>query len=208
MGDDRPPPFSGDLTVLLRAAAGGDREASADLLPRAYAELRRLAEASLRRLPPGQTLSATALVHEAYLRLVGTEDPGWQGRAHFFGAAAQAMRNILVDQARRKARLRHGGDRRRVPLETAPPGPDDGSALTMLDEAEEILAVDAAIDELRASHPRPGEVVMLSYFAGLTHAQIAELLDVTTRTVERDWRFARAWLRDRLNRGQGASDGG
>lgn len=179
----------GDLQItrLLHAAAAGDRDAAAALLPEVYGELRRLAEARLRRVPPGQTLQATALVHEAYLALVGRSDPGWNGRGHFFGAAAQAMREILIDQARRKAAFKRGGDLRR-----------DDAALALAPAeglpGEDLLALDAALTRLQAEHPERAQVVLLRHFAGLGEAEIAEILGVTTRTVERAWRFARAYL--------------
>lgn len=182
-GDD------GDLEIsrLLDAAAAGDRDAAAALLPEVYGELRKLAEARLRRVPPGQTLQATALVHEAYLALVGRRDPGWSGRGHFFGAAAQAMREIVIDQARRKAAIKRGGELRR-----------DDDALAGQPAAglpgEDLLALDAALTRLQAEHPERAQVVLLRHFAGLGEAEIAEVLGVSVRTVERAWRFARAWL--------------
>jgi RNA polymerase sigma factor (TIGR02999 family) len=191
----------GDVTVILHAMVSGSRAAAADLLPAVYGELRRLAQATLRNLPPGQTLSATALVHEAYLRLVGEDGdrgPGWEGRVHFFNAAAQAMRHILVDAAKRKSRIKHGGGRSRDELHEDAAVADEPSPPVTLEQADEILAIDSAMDRLRQEHPRKGQVVMLQYFGGLTHEQIADLLQVTTRTVERDWRFARAWLREAL----------
>ncbi len=157
-----------------------------------YSELRRLAEARLARLPAGQTLQATALVHEAFLRLVGEEDPGWDGRAHFFGAAARAMRDILVDQARRKGRLKHGGGHRRVALEDAVPTLSQEEEATITDE---IVSLDAALRRMEEEYPRAAEVVMYRYFAGLDSEQTASILGVSARTVEREWRFARAWLR-------------
>lgn len=181
-----------EVTMALRAAADGDAHAAARLLPLVYDELRQLAAARLRGTPPGNTLQATALVHEAYLKLVaGTAgDPGWESRRHFFGAAANAMRNILVDQARRKGRVRHGGDRRRVGAEQA--------ELAVEDAPGDLLALDEALKRLEADDPRKGQIVMLRYFAGMTNAQIAELLEVSERTVEREWRFARSWLQREL----------
>jgi RNA polymerase sigma factor (TIGR02999 family) len=176
-----------EITRLIHAAAAGDRDAAAALLPQVYDELRKLAEARLRRVPPGQTLQATALVHEAYLALVGRVDPGWNGRGHFFGAAAQAMREIVIDQARRKAAIKRGGDLRRddAALALQPAGGLPG---------DDLLALDAALTRLQAEHPERAQVVLLRHFAGLGEAEIAEVLGVTTRTVERAWRFARAWL--------------
>jgi len=181
-----------EATRVILAAASGDRDAAEALLPMLYSELRRLAEARLARLPAGQTLQATALVHEAFLRLVGEEDPGWDGRAHFFGAAARAMREILVDQARRKGRLKHGGGHRRVALEDAVPTLSQEEEATITDE---IVSLDAALRRMEEEYPRAAEVVMYRYFAGLDSEQTASILGVSARTVEREWRFARAWLR-------------
>lgn len=177
-----------EVTRLLRAAADGDPQAAAELLPRVYGELRKLAQARLGRLPPGQTLQATALVHEAYLALVGRADPGWSGRGHFFGAAAQAMREIVIDQARRKAALKRGGDLQRadVDLDLQP----EAAGLP----GEDLLALDAALRRLEAEHPERARVVVLRHFGGLGEQEIADILGVTTRTVERAWRFARAYL--------------
>jgi RNA polymerase sigma factor (TIGR02999 family) len=159
---------------------------AAELLPAVYAELRRVAAALAGRLPPGQTLQPTALVHEAYLRLVGDQDPGWNGRRHFFGAAARAMRDILVEQARRKGAQKHGGGARRVELTEGlaiiePPGDD-------------LLAVDEAIRKLQAEKPHLAEIAMLRYFAGLSTDETAAVLAISASTVAREWRFARAWL--------------
>ncbi len=181
-----------EATRVIQAAAAGDRNAAEALLPMLYSELHRLAEARLERLPAGQTLQATALVHEAFLRLVGEEDPGWDGKAHFFGAAARAMRDILVDQARRKGRLKHGGGRRRVALEDAVATLSQEEEATITDE---IVSLEAALRRMEEEYPRAAEVVMYRYFAGLDSEQTASILGVSTRTVERDWRFARAWLR-------------
>ena len=182
------------MVTLLRTIDEGQPHAAAELLPLVYAELRRLAVARMAQLPPGQTLQPTALVHEAFLDLVGDADPGWSGKAHFFGAAAQAMREILVDQARRKSRRKRGGDRNREAFR------DDIGAMTEFEmPTADMLALDAAMDGLKAEHPRPAEVVMLRYFAGLTMQQIAEVLGTSARTIERDWRFARAWLREELS---------
>jgi RNA polymerase sigma factor (TIGR02999 family) len=184
------------VTLVLQAAAAGDAEAAAALLPLVYQELHRLAQARMRRTPPGNTLQTTALIHEAYLKLVGSGDPGWSGRHHFFGAAARAMRDILVDQARRKASVKHGGGLRRVDLDEAD---------IVLDEApERVLALDEALRKLEAEDARLGEIVMLRYFAGLTQGETAAALGVSERTVERDWRYIKAWLRREL---EGVTDG-
>jgi RNA polymerase sigma factor (TIGR02999 family) len=163
---------------------------AAELLPAVYAELRRLAAALTARLPPGQTLQPTALVHEAYLKLVRDRDPGWEGRRHFFGAAAQAMREILVDQARRKGSARHGGHAHRVELA-------EGVAY-IEPPADDLLALDEAITRLQAEDPRLAEIVMLRYYSGLSVDETAGVLGVSASTVARDWRFARAWLAERL----------
>lgn len=180
------------VTVLIRAAGEGDAEAAERLLPLVYEELRRLAASRLRQTPPGNTLEPTALVHEAYLRLTGDSDPGWNGRGHFFGAAARAMRDILVEQARRKSRLKHGGG---VKKEGA-----DGAAeeAQWSLPAEDMVAMDEALKRLEAEDPRKGQIVNLRFFAGLTAEQTAEALGVSLGTVEREWRFIRAWLYSEL----------
>jgi RNA polymerase sigma factor (TIGR02999 family) len=165
-------------------------QSAADLLPVLYEELRRLAVALSARLPPGQTLQPTALVHEAYLRLVGDRDPGWNGRRHFFGAAANAMRNILVEQARRKGALKHGGGGQRVELV-------EGLAV-IEPPADNLLAVDEAIQKLQTEKPRLAEITMLRYYAGLSVDEVAAVLEVSASTLAREWRYARAWLAGRL----------
>ncbi len=166
------------------------RASAEDLLPLVYDELRALARARMAAEAPGRTLQATALVHDAYLRLVGETDPGWNGRGHFFGAAALAMRRILVDQARRRARLRHGGDRERVELADIEP--------SMVTPSDDVLAIDEAVAELERQDARKARIVNLRYFAGLTNAETAAALDVSVGTVEREWRFIKAWLRAAL----------
>jgi RNA polymerase sigma factor (TIGR02999 family) len=163
-----------------------------DLLPFVYDELRELAEARLAREPPGQTLQATALVHEVYLRLAG-RDPArpWDGRGHFFAAAAEAMRRILVERARRRASLKRGGDARRVEV-----GLD---SVSLADERpDELLALDEALDELARHDPTAARLVMLRYFAGLGHQEAAESLGLSRRAADRLWALARAWLYQRL----------
>jgi len=159
---------------------------AADLLPAVYDELRRLAGALTQQLRPGQTLQATALVHEAYLRLVGDHDPGWEGRRHFFGAAVRAMRQILIEQARRKASHKHGGHGVRVELA-------EGMAYVE-PPADDLLALDEAIQKLQAHKPHLAEIVMLRYYTGLSVAETAGVLGESVRTVYRDWRHARTWL--------------
>jgi len=183
------------LTLALQAAAG-DRAAAAELLPLIYDDLRKLARARMAKLAPGQTLQPTALVHEAYARVIGSGDPGWDGRGHFFGAAAQAMRNILVDQARSKAALKRGGGRQRLDLQ-------DGD-LAIQPPREDILALDEALRQLETDDPRKGQIVNLRYFAGLTAEETAAALDVSVGTVEREWRYIKAWLHTQLAEGDGS----
>ena len=177
-----------DVTSLLDAAAAGDPRAAGELLPLVYDELRKLAASRLAAEKPGQTLQATALVHEAYLRLIGG-DPGqaWNGRGHFFAAAAEAMRRILVDAARRKQTEKHGGDRERVDL----------SAIDLAVEgpAVDLLELDEALEKLGRKDPRKAELVKLRFFAGLTTDQAAAALGIAPSTADEDWAFARVWLR-------------
>jgi RNA polymerase sigma factor (TIGR02999 family) len=175
----------GEVTRLLEAIDAGDSHAADDLLPLVYAELRRLAHARMRREGPGHTLQPTALVHEAYLRLLGS-DTRWQNRGHFFAAAAEAMRRILIERARRVARMRHGGDMQRVGLET---GDTPVSA-----DIERLLAIDQALHKLEERDPRMAEVVKLRTFAGLTVPETAQALEISPRTVDRLWRTGRAFL--------------
>ena len=185
-----------DVTRLLDAAAAGDRPAAADLLPLVYAELRKLAAAWLARERPGQTLQATALVHEAYLRLVGGDrPPDWNGRGHFFAAAAEAMRRILIDQARRKDRPKHGGGRDRVDLDERAVPPAAG-------RADDLLALDEALTALAREDPAKAELVKLRYFAGLTLDQAAACLGISPATAKRHWTLARAWLFAALSDGR------
>ena len=176
------------LDTLRRVSRG---DAAENLIPLLYQELRKLARAMKAGRPPGTTLQTTDLVHEAYLKLVGEEDPGWNGRAHFFGAAARAMRELLVDQARYKARLKHGAGLQRV---TA----DEGQ-LHVEPPVGNVLALNQALERLETDDPRKGEIVNLRYFAGLTTEETAEVLGISSRTVEREWRYIRAWLFGQLN---------
>jgi RNA polymerase sigma factor (TIGR02999 family) len=178
----------GDLTQVLDAVARGDRQAAAEILPQVYDELRRLAAQRLAHEPPGQTLQPTALVHEVYVRLVG-DDPGrpWENRGHFFAAAAEAMRRILVENARKKRRKRHGGDRARVCL--------DPALVAAPEASDDLLALDEALKKLAAEQPQVAALVNLRYFAGLTGKQAAAALGIAPRTAAYHWAYARAWLR-------------
>lgn len=176
-----------DVTRILSAIERGDARAADQLLPLVYDELRRLAARRLADESPGQTLQATALVHEAYIRLVDVEKAQqWNSRGHFFAAAAEAMRRILVENARRKGRIRHGGGRKRLDL--------DESAVADLQRSEDLLALDEALQRLSAEEPTVEEVVKLRYFAGLTIDQTAAALGISVRTANRHWAYARAWL--------------
>lgn len=185
------------FTLLLRDAASGRKEASEELITLVYDELRGIAEARMARERPGHTLQATDLVHEAYVRLSAELEAGaLQNRAHFFHAAAEAMRRILIDHARRRGRLKRGGGRQRVSITSVDLAAEEGTS--------EVEMLDEAIRSLEASDPRLGKVVRLRYFAGLSTEETAGVLDVSPRTVKRDWTFARAWLREAL--GGGASE--
>jgi RNA polymerase sigma factor (TIGR02999 family) len=185
-----------DVTHLLDSAAAGDRRAAAELLPLVYDELRKLAAARMAAEKPGQTIQATALVHEAYLRLVG--DQQFNGRGHFFAAAAEAMRRILVESARRKARVKRGGDGQRLEL------PDDLPAPAA--PAEDVLAVHEGLDLLVARDPSAAELVKLHYFADFTLEEAADVLGVPHRTAYRTWAFARAWLFRKLGGERGREE--
>jgi RNA polymerase sigma factor (TIGR02999 family) len=181
-----------DVTRLLDAAAAGDRQAAADLLPLVYDELRKLAAARMAAESPGHTLQPTALVHEAYLRLVSPAKPqaAFDGRGHFFAAAAEAMRRILVDAARRKRRDKHGGDRDRIDLDAALP--------IAPDPRHDLIALDAALTRLAAEDAQAARLVELRHFAGLSVVEAAQALGVAPRTADRVWAFARAWLQREL----------
>jgi RNA polymerase sigma factor (TIGR02999 family) len=186
-----------DVTQILNAIERGDPKAAAELLPLVYDELRKLAAARLADEKPGQTLQATALVHEAYLRLVGSARPqDWDGRGHFFAAAAEVMRRILVEQARNKAAIKRGGPRDRQDLDP------DAVPVTPPGDPLEVLAIHEALDRLAAESPRKARVVKLRYFLGCTMAETAEILGVALKTAEEDWTYARAWLRREWLRGQ------
>ena len=176
-----------DATQLLSAIDAGDPKTAAQLLPLVYDELRKLAAAKMAQEKPGQTLQATALVHEAWLRLVGTDElKSWNSRGHFFGAAAEAMRRILVDRARQKARVRHGGELERVDLEHM--------TIATEDSDDAVLAIHEALEMLALESPQKAEIVKLRYFTGLEHAEIAQALGLAEPTVRRHWAYARSWL--------------
>jgi RNA polymerase sigma factor (TIGR02999 family) len=180
-----------DVTRLLHAIDVGDPQAASQLLPLVYEELRRLAAVRLAQEAGGQTLQPTALVHEAYLRLVGPDlDRRFENRSHFFGAAAEAMRRILVESARRKARQRHGAGLNRVDLDAAQP--------VAPEPRDDLVALDAALTRLAAVDPQAGKLVELRHFAGLSVAEAAQVLGISPRTADRVWAFARAWLHQEL----------
>lgn len=175
-----------EATILLNAVEQGDPKAAEKLLELLYQELRQLAASKMAREAPGQTLQPTALVHEAWLRLVGSQNPKFENRAHFFFAAAEAMRRILIDRARQKLRIRHGGTLKRVDLEEhdlAAPAAD-----------EQLVAVNEALDNLARNYPAQAEVVKLRYFVGMTNEETAEVLGVSVSSVKNYWTFARTWI--------------
>jgi RNA polymerase sigma factor (TIGR02999 family) len=178
-----------DVTRILNAIEQGDARATEELLPLVYEELRLLAAQKLSHEPPGQTLQATALVHEAYLRLVGDEARGWESRGHFFAAAAEAMRRILVENARRKRALKYGGLKQRIDLETSVLADGDEAS------ADHLILVDEALERLSQRDRVKAELVKLRYFAGLTIPQAATALGISPATADRSWRYARSWLR-------------
>ncbi len=176
-----------DVTQILNAIEQGDPSAAEQLLPLVYEELRTLAAQRMAHEAPGQTLQATALVHEAYIRLVNVEKAQhWESRGHFFAAAAEAMRRILVEKARRKGRLKRGGHQQRIDL--------DDVELTLVAPGDDILAIDEALTRLAQEHPEKAELVKLRYFAGLTGDDAAHALGISPATADRYWTFARAWL--------------
>jgi RNA polymerase sigma factor (TIGR02999 family) len=181
---------AGKVTAILQAAQKGDQEAAARLLPLVYGELRKLARARMAQLPPGQTMQPTALVHEAYLRLLGKSDLHVENQRHFFFVAARAMRDILVEQARSKAGPKRGGNRKRVLLQdnqaAGEPNP------------EEVLAVHEALADLEKDDPLKAQIVNLRYFTGMSMEETAQVLGLSERTAQRHWRFIKAWLKSRL----------
>jgi RNA polymerase sigma factor (TIGR02999 family) len=183
-----------DATVMLAAVKAGDPKAAEDLLVLVYGELRRLAASKLALEAPGQTLQPTALVHEAWLRLVGDQNPSFNDREHFFRASAEAMRRILIDRTRRKRAVRHGGDYHRVDFENldlTTPAPD-----------EQLLAVNEALNKFAKEFPIQAELVKLKYFAGLTNEELSDVLRISVSTVKNYWTFSRAWLLNEIEGGQ------
>jgi RNA polymerase sigma factor (TIGR02999 family) len=175
-----------EITLVLQAMGRGKSEASGELLPLVYNELRRLAAARMAHESAGQTLQATALVHEAWLRMVSDGDRSWQNRAHFFGAASEAMRRILIDRARRKSSLKYGGGIERLNIE--------GLELAETTPDDKVLLVNEALKQLEVSQPERARVVVLKYFGGLTNKEVAETLDIGERSVDRHWMCAKNWL--------------
>jgi len=184
-------PGTDPVSDLITAAASGDGESAEKLVPIVYDELRALAARLMAQEPRDHTLQPTALVHEAYLRLVGSKQLRWQDRFHFYSTAARAMRRILIDRARRHEQKKRGGERDRVSL--------DSRIIAVDREAGELVALESCLEELEAHNERWAQTVMLRYFAGLTVEETAQALDVSTRTVKREWRFARAWIYDRMD---------
>jgi RNA polymerase sigma factor (TIGR02999 family) len=181
-----------EVTQILDQIQLGNRAAASELLPLVYAELRRLAIHRMRQEKPGLTLQPTALVHEAYIRLVGDEAVKWDGRAHFFAAAAEAMRRILIENARRRKALKQGGNMSQRELA-------DDDAVVIAENTDDLLDLDAALTKLAATDPELARLVELRYFAGLTVAETAQAMGISTRTVKRNWAFARAWLGREMN---------
>ncbi len=188
-----------DVTRILTAIEEGDARAADELLPLVYHQLRQLAAQRMKKEKPGQTLQATALVHEAYIRLVGTESQNWSSRGHFFAAAAEAMRRILIENARRKKRLRHGGDRRRVDL--------DEVDLAIEGLSDDLIALDEALEKLTKEDKVSAELIKLRFFAGLTMEQATDILGIPRRTADRNWAYARAWLYKEISKGDQTSTG-
>jgi RNA polymerase sigma factor (TIGR02999 family) len=182
-----------ELSRILASVETGDPVAAEQLLPAVYDELRRLAASKMAQEAPGQTLQATALVHEAWIRLAGSDRQQWRGRSHFFGAAAEAMRRVLIDRARRKAAQKRGANQRAEELHE--------SRIELAAPSDEILAVHDALDQLAAEDPTAAEIVKLRYFVGLTVPEIAEVLGISPRTADRQWSFARAWLKQAIRGG-------
>jgi len=190
-----------EVTRILAAIERGDVRAVDELFPLVYQELHQLAAVRLSKELPGQTLQATALVHEAYLRLVGAEEQNWTGRGHFFAAAAEAMRRILIDNARRKKSLKRGGGRQRIDLDEAVAASDDKTSF------DDLIALDEALEKLSKKDKVKADVVKLRYFAGLTGEQAAEVLGISHNTADQYWAYARVWLRLEITKGKEAKQG-
>jgi RNA polymerase sigma factor (TIGR02999 family) len=184
-------PGDSKVSDVLQAAQAGDRQAVEDLLPLVYSELHELARARLARQPPGQTLTPTALVNEVYVRVAGGNQVTWEGRQHFLFAAARSMRDILVEQARRKAGPNRGGGQRRREL--------DEACAVLEPPSDDVLAVHEALEELEVRDPLKAQIVLLRYFTGLTRDETAAVLGLAERTLDRHWRYIRAWLKQRLS---------
>lgn len=198
MSNDAPNPeaeASGDVTRVLERAQKGDPKASAELLPLVYDELRRLAFTKMAHERPDQTLQPTALVHEAWLRLVGDDNQNWNGRAHFFGAAAEAMRRILIESARRKRAARHGGGQARLDIQEI--------EVASATKDDELVAINDALDNLAAHNRQMAELVKLRYFVGLTTEEAAKVLGISIRTADRWWNYSRLWLYQEIERQRG-----
>jgi RNA polymerase sigma factor (TIGR02999 family) len=191
-------PSPQQVTQVLDAAAAGDPAASEALLPLVYDELRRLARQRLSHEGAGLTLQPTALVHEAWLRLVGDTEIRWNSRGHFFAAAAQAMRRILIERARRVAAARHGGALRRIDLDAVDHSPE--LTIAVDDQHEQLAHLDEALAQLERRDPRKAQIVMLRFFAGLSIEQTALAMDLSPATIKSEWRFARAWLHSEMER--------
>lgn len=185
----------GDVTVILNAIQRGERQAAEELIPLVYDELRRLAASRMARERPGQTIQATELVHEAYLRLLGSASQSWEGRPHFFAAAAEAMRRILIERARRKQRQKHGGNLQRADV--------DVIDLPGFESDERLLELHEALDRLESVNASAATLVKLRFFVGLTHAQSAEALGISRQTADNRWVFAKAWLYRALQEDEG-----
>ena len=185
-----------EVTRIITSIQQGNAQAADELLPLVYQELRRLAAQRMKKEKPGQTLQATALVHEAYIRLVGSEGQNWDGRTHFFAAAAEAMRRILIENARRKKRLKHGGDRQKVDL--------DQAELAIDGPCDDLIALDEALEKLANTDKASADLLKLRFFAGLTMEQAANILGIGRRTADRNWAYARAWLYRAINKGDQA----
>lgn len=192
-----------DVTQILNAIERGDAKATEELLPLVYEELRLLAAQKLSKETPGQTLQATALVHEAYLRLVGDESQAWNSRGHFFAAAAEAMRRILIDNARRKQRLKHGGNLHRLDAEDVTCLPDE-TGLTFSGSCDDLIALDEALEKLAQKDKVKADLVKLRFFAGLTGEQAAQALGISHNTADRYWAYARSWLHLEITKASGS----